>query len=123
MAILLIYNTHMSHTCKACVVHCMDFRIQKTIENLLAREGTSFGDFDRVSIAGGASLKNDAFPTLALSLKLHSPSLFILTAHEDCGAGTTLSDLQDAARAAREKFSGIEIKGFWVKLDGTWEEV
>ena len=101
----------------------MDFRIQKTLDRLLASLGVSLGDFDRISIAGGASLKNDTFPTLALSLKLHSPSLFILTAHEDCGAWTTLSDLKDAIRTAEEKFSGIRIQGFWINLDGTWGEV
>ncbi|MEK7479570.1 MAG: hypothetical protein AAB634_03505 [Patescibacteria group bacterium] len=101
----------------------MDFRIQKTIENLLSSLGVSFGDFDRVSIAGGASLKNDTFPTLALSLKLHSPSLFILTAHEDCGAGTTLSDLKKALSEAKREFPEKEVRGFWIKLDGTWDKV
>ena len=42
----------MSHCCNDGFVHCMDFRIQPTLERLLKEESVTAGDFDRVSVAG-----------------------------------------------------------------------
>lgn len=117
----------MSISAKACVVHCMDLRIQKTVDELLRSQGLLLGDFDRLSIAGGASPHvsplNDTMGSLELSGKLHSPGSLILTAHEDCGAGTTLEDLKRILADARRVFSDKNVSAFWVKLDGSWDIV
>lgn len=113
----------MSHDCTNGFVHCMDFRIQPTLERLLADEGVMAGDFDRVSVAGGAGNFEVLRTHLELSKRLHRTHRFLLTVHEDCGAGARRADLSEAARIAREVEPGSEVRGFYVKLDGTWERV
>ncbi len=112
----------MNHTCSHCVVHCMDFRIQKTVDNLLADLGIVKGSFDRVSVAGGAANFEQLETHLTLSKKLHNPSIFILTIHEDCGADAKLEDLDNARRLIKNSCPECEIRTFFVRLDGGWEE-
>ena len=117
----------MSAKAQACVVHCMDLRIQKTVDELFRSLGLQLGEFDRLSIAGGASPHlspfNNTMGSLELSGRLHSPDTLILTAHEDCGAGTTLEDLQRVLADVRKTFPGKSASAFWVKLNGSWEAV
>ena len=112
----------MTHACKACAVHCMDFRIQKTTDNLLKSLGLSEGDFDRVSIAGGAANFEQLEKHLELSKKLHNPSQIILTIHEDCGTGAKEEDLTHAKELIQPNYPECSIKTFVIKLDGAWEE-
>lgn len=93
------------------------------VDRLLRSLDIRFGDFDRVSIAGGASPRNDTIVSLELSGELHSPSVFILTAHEDCGAGTTLEDLRKVLADVRRAFPDKQVSAFWVKLNWSWDEV
>lgn len=112
----------MNHTCSHCVVHCMDFRIQKTLSNLFASLSVKEGDFDRVSVAGGAANIEQLKRHVELSRSLHNPSVFILTIHEDCGAGARLEDLENAKQLVQNSYPECTIKAFFVRLDGTWEE-
>ena len=112
----------MSHTCSHCLVHCMDFRIQKTINSLLESLKIKEGGFDRVSIAGGAANFEQLKRHIELSSALHSPKTFILTIHEDCGAGAKPDDLVRARMMAQNSYPECDIRTFFIKLDGTWEE-
>ena len=108
--------------CKATVVHCMDFRIQKTVGELLKTIDIHEGDFDRVSIAGGAANAEQLKKHIGLSSALHSPQVFILTIHEDCGAGAKEGDLRNARNLIQSSYPECQIRTFIIKLDGTWEE-
>lgn len=109
------------HTCSHAVFGCMDFRIQGTIEKLLKHLNVKEGTFDRVICAGGAANKEQLETHLGLSKRLHDSHVAVLSVHEDCGAGAVKEDLYKAADTARSL--GFEPKLFYIKLDGTWEEV
>lgn len=113
----------MMHVCNHCVVHCMDFRIQPTIERLLNTIGVEAGDYDHVSVAGGAGNFGQLREHLRLSNKLHDAGSFVLTVHEDCGAGATREDLAESLRIAREVKPDCKVGAYYVKLDGSWEQV
>lgn len=106
------------HKCKTCFVHCMDFRFQKAFGELLESLGVKPGDFDRLSIPGGAGNFEKLKEYLTLSKDLHAARQFILTIHEDCGAGAKKEDLKEAVRIAKEVLPEAEIKTFYVSLDG-----
>ena len=109
------------HTCKVFVAHCMDFRFQKSVMELLARLGLNYGDFDRLTVAGGAGNFNALEDHIHLSKKLHTPSSAILLVHEDCGAGAKKEDLHHAKRIV---FPHIEkVLCFYLRLNGEVEEV
>ena len=112
----------MTHICSHCVVHCMDFRIQKTIAKLLATLNINEGDFDRVSVAGGAANIEQLKRHVELSITLHSPRSFVLTVHEDCGAGAKPEDLSAAKALIHASYPECDIRTFFIKLDGAWEE-
>lgn len=100
----------------------MDFRIQETMHELIAELGIEEGDYDLVSIPGGAShnlTKNIA----ALSLQLHHVDHFILTIHEDCGAGATHADLTASAKELISQYPDAVVDAFYVHLDGEWDEI
>lgn len=99
----------------------MDFRIQGTLTKLLTHLQINEGTFDRVSVAGGAGNFEQLSHHLGLSKKLHASQVAILTIHEDCGAGAKKEDLPKAFELASQ--AGFESRLFFIKLDGTWEEV
>lgn len=95
-----------AHDCKALVLHCIDFRFRKYLNDFL---NSKFGNsYDLVAVAGGvkqllvsrgrfseASVPNvknrpgeDNFilEQLKISDRLHKPGLIVLIQHEDCGA-------------------------------------
>ena len=107
---------------RVCVVHSIDFRIQQTADRLIAALGAYPGRFSRVSIAGGAGNFTQTRVNVELSINLHNVKTLVLTAHEDCGAGVTRDDLARALTLARGAYLDMQVRGFWIFLDGTWEE-
>jgi hypothetical protein len=100
----------------------MDWRIQKTIDNLLSyvKQATA----DRISIPGGAGKNMDLVEKwVGMSCKLHVPSSIILTVHEDCGAGATKDDLIDIFKRVATQYTNKEVRAFYINLDGTWSEI
>lgn len=84
----------MSHTAKALILHCMDFRFIHEIVHFMKREGL-IDQYDDLGLAGGA--KNLADPTepsdrevvlreIELAKNLHGVSTVYLINHRDCGA-------------------------------------
>lgn len=79
------------HTCKALVLHCIDFRFRKMLSEFLEAK---FGDsYDLVSVAGGVKRLvsdplegNFILEQLKISHTLHEPETIFLIQHEDCGA-------------------------------------
>jgi len=79
----------MSHTCKATLVHCMDFRLEPSIHAFLEAEGLT-GQTDIISVAGAAKdiAQIDSGYVegqVDLSHKLHQTTDIILINHTDCG--------------------------------------
>ncbi len=99
----------MSHTCKAAVIHCIDFRLQKDLKSFLASLNL-LGDCDVVSIAGAVkslaqgTTEEQAFvlKQIEVSAKLHGIQEVYLINHTDCGAygGRSAFDSAEAERAA-----------------------
>src|SRR3990172_1100793 len=80
-----------NHICPAFAIHCIDFRLQKPIHEFLAREFPE--GFDRIVVAGGikdlseeGAKRDYILSQIAISLKLHQPTVLVLLQHEDCGA-------------------------------------
>ena len=79
------------HTCKALVIHCIDFRFRRSFAEFLEAR---FGDsYDLISVAGGVKrlvsdpLENNfILEQIKISDKLHKPEVILLIQHEDCGA-------------------------------------
>lgn len=75
----------MAHHCKYLIVHCIDFRLQKSINDYLEKNGV-LGDCDVVSIAGGVKNTGFLLEQLDISANLHNVQEAILVNHIDCGA-------------------------------------
>lgn len=78
------------HTCRGVVVHCIDFRFCKTLNDFFEEQYPD--GYDNVVVAGGvkdivdAKERSFALGQIKLSLRLHSPEEIVLVQHEDCGA-------------------------------------
>lgn len=111
----------MSYQCRYFYMHCMDPRIQQTVENLREELGIEWGTFDRISVPGGAGNFQALRQYLTQSVDLHGTMEFILTIHDDCGAGVTQEDLLRAREIAGQ-YPHERIRLFIIHLDGTWTE-
>ncbi len=112
------------HHCPGFVIGCMDHRIQKALKNLLEDLRVELGEFDRVTVAGGAGNTGLLFYHLDLSQRLHRPDTFVLTCHEDCGYGATKEDLLTAFRRVRDELPEEDtVRAFWIyrREDGQWD--
>ncbi len=129
----------MSHQCQTLVIHCIDFRLGKTIKKYL--EGQNLlGDCDIVSVAGAAkniaSPENDSereflMKQIDISKKLHNINEVILINHSDCGAygGSSafnsnteekerhFQDMERATNIIREKYHDLKIKKMLADID------
>lgn len=113
------------HTCKAIVISCIDFRIQKTVEEW-ANENIGIRQYDRVAWAGGVQDIEGVLKQIDISVRLHSIQKAVLMNHEDCGAygeaGTFekhQQDLKGAAELVKGKYPSLTIEPYFVKLDGS----
>lgn len=113
------------HTCTALVISCIDFRIQRCVEEW-ARKNLGEGNYDRVALAGGVKNRDVILGQVDISVRLHGIKKVILMNHEDCGAygdeGTEAKhkeDLSEAAEVTRAKYPMLEIQTYYVKLDGS----
>ncbi len=117
------------HSCEALVVHCMDYRLQRYLNDWLEKSpGT--GNYDRLSIAGGVL---DIYPVLKhveLGVQLHKIRKVILVNHENCGAygeaGTLerhKASLKEAERKIHALHMNLLVEKYYLKLDGTFEQV
>lgn len=119
----------MPHICNAVIVTCMDYRLQKYIEDW-ARQNLGEKNYDRVAVAGGVLDQEFVLKMTRLSCKLHLINQVVLINHEDCGgygaAGTYRRHCQDLS-AIKEKITQqlprLDIKTYFLHLDGTFEKV
>ena len=112
------------HACNALIVSCIDFRIQKTVENW-TRQNLGEKQYDRAALAGGVKDFPSILKQIDLSVKLHAIKRLILMNHEDCGAygpeGTEEKHRQDllaAASAVKSKYPALAVETNFVRLNG-----
>ena len=89
---------------KAVVVCCMDFRFQAAVNRVIAEHQLDYGDYDLVSIKGGAGNFEQLEEHLEAAKKLHNPQKVILTIHEDCGAKAKKDDFTTAVEISKKVF-------------------
>jgi len=95
----------------------MDFRFQKAVHELIRETGLEYGDYDLVSIKGGAGNFEQLREHLVAAKKLHNPQQIILTVHEDCGAKAKQEDLANAVEISKEIYGeNIPIIEKYLKL-------
>ena len=80
----------MSHTCRAALLKCMDFRLGSAVATYLQTNGLA-DDADIISVAGAAQdiVQNPegyVMNQITLSVQLHSINTLYLMHHSDCGA-------------------------------------
>ncbi len=135
----------MSHTCKALIITCMDFRLVDQTKKWLDEQNLR-NDYDLISVAGASKEitnpsdeKNREFllKSIGVSCDLHSASKIVLIHHSDCGAyggkqafssaeeerETHEQDMQKSAAIIGEKYPGLDISKVYaiIKEDGEIE--
>ncbi len=133
----------MTHTCKALVFHCIDFRFGKAIKKYL-EENNLLGNCDIIAVAGAAknivASANDAdrmfiLKQIELSKSLHNIKEVILINHTDCGAyggrkafpsraeeeNQHFMDMKKAADIIRAKYPDLRIKSVLANIEDSGE--
>lgn len=114
---------HTSHTCKAAVITCIDFRLREFINRWTKK--IIKGGFDQVSLAGGVKNLLFILDQIDISYRLHNIKEIYLINHEDCGAygaeGTFnrhKTDLQKAYKKISNNYPDLVITLLYLKLNG-----
>ena len=102
---------------KAIVICCMDYRFQFAIQEVIKENDLTYGEYDLVSVKGGAGNFQQLKEHLEVAKKIHNPQKIILTIHEDCGAKAKEADLDNAYVISKEIFGeNIPIIKKYLKL-------
>ncbi len=126
---LIDFMNGMNFYCEALVVHCMDYRLQKYLNDWFD-EKIGSGNYDRVVIAGGVLDIYTILRHIELAVRLHQIRKVVLINHEDCGAygsagslGRHTQDLLEAERKIHALYMSLSVEKYYLKLDGTFERV
>lgn len=102
---------------KAICIACMDYRFQGKLNKYIHEDlGYDYGDYDLVTIAGGAGNFEQLEHHLKLAKQLHQPEHIIITCHEDCGAGKNQKHLEEAVGKTRCIFVNEKITKHYFTL-------
>lgn len=125
----------INHQCEALVITCIDFRFQEYINKWIA-ENLPPKSYDRVASAGCVKNFETILDQIRISKKLHNISKVILINHEDCGAygqenfadreaehQKHQDDLNNATQNLKSEFPDLEVRTFYLHLDGTFETI
>ena len=123
--------------CNNLILHCMDFRIQDTVDAWIREQGFG-GDVDRVSVAGSCKSKELALSNIRVGCELHGLKRVILTQHDGCGAygghdafpsleierEKLVADMMEVSKGVREIFPDITVIALHIQQSGdTWKIV
>jgi len=117
------------HSCQAMVVHCIDFRFQKMLNDFLE---SSIGEagYDRMGVAGVTKDLNLFMAQLEISHRLHHIKQVVIIHHENCGAYGEEStpqkhneELIKAKTAVSAKYPDLEVKLYFLKLNGDFVKI
>lgn len=134
-----------AHHCRACIIFCMDFRLNGALTAFLSEQKLDKDGADIIRVAGAAkSLARPGDPRdrdflleqLATSGRLHGTRQFYLVNHEDCGAygleqvpdsdaelAIHRRDLRAGRALLQERFPTIEVLTYLMRLDGRAEPI
>ncbi|MBE3573265.1 MAG: hypothetical protein IMW95_09990 [Moorella humiferrea] len=118
-------------SCRACVLTCMDFRIQTAVANWLREKGL-YGNYDYLSLPGASRnfLEEGKINLVEDSYRLHQIQEVYLIHHEDCGAynlgnlpvaeqlARQRPDMEAAARILKERHPELKVHLAFLYLDG-----
>lgn len=117
------------HQAESLVVTCIDFRLQEYINNWIS-ENFKPKTFDRVSLTGGVKNLDTIMGQIEIAKRLHKIKKVVLINHEDCGAYGVednaekhAQDLKEAASKIKETQPDLEVKAYYLHLDGTFEPI
>lgn len=114
------------HQCSAIVITCIDFRIQKHINDFLKKKFPAGKyHFDRVALAGGIFDFYSVLRQVEISSHLHQIKKVIMINHEDCGAygregsfSRHKKDLLQAEKKIKILFPKLDVEVYYLYLDG-----
>lgn len=119
----------MSLNAEGIIVTCIDFRLQKDINEWIVKTFEE-DKYNRVALAGGIKDLDQILGQIELVVKLHKIKGVILVNHEDCGAygkeGTPLKhamDLQAAKHKIKQLYPDLKVQCYYQRLDGTFESI
>ena len=69
--------------CKNFILHCIDYRIQPTIDAWIQERGYQ-GDLDRMALGGACQNRQLVLRNIDIAVEQHGVTNIILTQHEDC---------------------------------------
>lgn len=118
-------------TCQACVLTCMDFRIQGAVSQWLQEKGLA-GKYDYLSLPGASRnfIHEGKLNLVEDSCRLHHIAEVYLIHHEDCGAYNLgdlpvaaqldhqHQDMEMAARILKERHPEMKVYLAFLYLDG-----
>lgn len=118
-----------SHQAETLIATCIDFRLQKYIDDWIAQKFQP-KTFDRVALGGGVKNLDVILGQVKVGNDLHHINKVILINHEDCGAygkeGTYerhIQDLKNAREKVNEQFPILEVETYYLHLDGNFESI
>lgn len=125
----------INHECEACIVTCIDFRLQQYIDDWI-KENFKPKTFDRVALVGGVKNIDVILEQIRTSSRLHGIKRAVFINHEDCGAYGEenisdkeaelirhTEDLRAIADRVRSDLPHLRIETYYLHLDGTFEPV
>jgi carbonic anhydrase len=134
-----------AHGCRACIIFCMDFRLNGALTAFLSEQKLDKDGADIIRVAGAAkSLARPGDPRdrdflmdqLVTSARLHGTRQFYLINHEDCGAygqeqvvdsdaelAMHSRDLRTSRALLQERFPTSEVFTYFMRLDGRAEPI
>lgn len=119
----------MDHQAESIIVTCIDFRLQDAINNWISQNFPP-KTFDRVAFAGGVKNLDTILSQIEIAHLLHHINKVVLVNHEDCGAygesGTPekhSEDLNTAKEKIQQLYPNLEIKTYYLHLDGLFEPI
>ena len=117
------------HVCEAVVVHCMDARLQKPINDWLQRR-FGLSDYDRISLAGGVFEQDFILNQIEISHRRHRTRKVILVNHENCGMYAEdnsperhAADLRKTEQRIKAEIPELEVELYYLHLTGIFEKV
>ncbi len=134
-----------THTCRACLVFCVDFRFHQQLNGFIAETGLTEEGVDVIRVAGAS--KNLARPQtdgareflmeqLAICKRLHGVREIYLINHVDCGAyglenvvdtkeelATHVKDLVAARQLLESHFTDTSVFTYFAWFDGRVERI
>ncbi len=69
--------------CNNLILHCMDYRLQKTLRQWIDRRGL-VGDVDIIAFGGACKQKEFALKNIGLCCEKHGVTNIFISQHDDC---------------------------------------